>query len=119
MANVTAAIQHLISIFTPLCAESSTLGELSELIQDRSRWRTARDLFERIRKKALAAQKSGDQLLQAQYEFEEACAKTVYNLSGETAPFDSYVPFSIVPNAFALARRLDIGDSEIVLAIMS
>ena len=65
------------------------------------------------------AQRSADPLLEAQYLFEEACAKTLYNLSGGAAPFDAYVPFSVVPNAFTLARRLGIGDLEIVQAIMA
>jgi hypothetical protein len=119
MANVTSAIHGLIAVFTPRCSDRTTLGELAELIQDHTRWRKAHDLFQRIREKTLAAERSGDRLLEAQYLFEEACAKTVYNLSGQPGPFDAYVPFTIVPNAFTLARRLNIGDPEIVNAIMA
>lgn len=46
-------------------------------------------------------------------------AKTLYNLSGEPAPFDRDVPFKVVPNAFVLARRLKVSDTEIVRIIMS
>jgi hypothetical protein len=67
----------------------------------------------------LVAQRSGDSLLEVQYSFEKACAKTIYNLSRGPAPFDTYVPFSVVPNAFALARLLNINVSEIVRIIMS
>ena len=119
MADVNRAIHGLIAIFTSRCTDCSTLSELAELIQDKTRWRKAHDLVHRIRKKTLVAQRNGDRLLEAQYLFEEVCAKTIYNLSGEAAPFDIDVPFSIVPNAFALARLLNISDSEIVQAITS
>jgi hypothetical protein len=118
MANITGAIQALIVVFKPHCTDYSTLGELADLIQGSTHWRKAYDLFQRIRRKTLAAQRAGDLLLEAQYLFEESCAKTIHNLSGEAGPFDAYVPFSVVPNAFALARRLNISDSEIVQAIM-
>ena len=116
MATVTAAIQNLIEVFRPRCSGCDTLIELKEMIpQTRIEWQKARQLFERIRKKTLAAE--ADPLLVAQFRFEEACAKTLYNLSGGAAPFDAYVPFIVVTNAFTLARRLGIGDSEIVQAI--
>jgi len=50
--------------------------------------------------------------------FEEICAKTLYNLSGAPAPFDPDSPYWIVPNAFALARRVGIEPAEI-LAVVS
>ena len=119
MANVTTAMQGLIAVFMSHANDCTTLSELDELIQDHTRWRTAHDLFQRVRKKTLVAHRTGNQLLETQYQFEEVCAKTLYNLSGEPAPFDTYVPFSIAPNAFALARQLSINDSEIVRAITS
>ena len=62
------------------------------------------DLFQRIRKTTIAAERAHEQRLVAQYLFEEVCAKTLYNLSGEPAPFDPDVPFRIVPNAILFAR---------------
>lgn len=119
MANVISAIQGLISVFKPHCADCSTLNELAEVVSDRSRWRKCHDLFHRIREKTLAAERTADHVLKAQYLFEEACAKTLYNLSGEPAPFDRDAPFQIVPDAFELARRLNIGDPEVVRTIIS
>jgi hypothetical protein len=121
MANVCAAIRALITVFEPHCADCSTLRELTELIDDGSKRWTGHDLFHRIRLKTLSAARRGDRLLEAQYEFEEVCAKTLYNLSGRgrSAPFDADVPFRIVPSAFAFARVLEISDSEIVQAIVA
>jgi len=119
MANVIVAIQGLVAVFKPNCVECSALNELAKIVADRSQWRKCHNLFDRIRKKTLSAERTGDQILGAQYLFEESCAKTLYNLSGEPAPFDREVSFNIVPNALALARGLNISDAEIVQVIMS
>jgi len=88
-------------------------------LPNRTQWRKGHDLFDRIRNKTLSAERKGEHVLEAQYLFEEACAKTLYNLSGEPAPFDRDVPFKIIPTAFGLARSLNIDDSEVVRTIMS
>ena len=119
MANVVAAIQALVAVFSPHCVDCDTLCELAELTQEHTRWGKAHDLFGRIRRKTLAAGRSANHLLETQYVFEEACAKTLYNLSRASAPFDPDIPFYIVTNALVLARRLNISDSEIVNAIMA
>jgi hypothetical protein len=120
MANVIGAIQGLVGVFKPHCGDCSTLDELAEIAaDDRSQWRKCHDLFDRIRKKTLSAERTGDHLLGAQYLFEESCAKTLYNLSDEPAPLDREVSFKIVPNALALARVLNISDAEVVRVIMA
>lgn len=119
MANVIVTILGLIDIFRQHCADSSTLDELAEIAADQTRRRQAHDLFCRIRQKTLLAYSASDQFLIAQYSFEEVCAKTLYNLSGEPCPFDREVPFKIVPNAFAVARLMDVSDAEVVRLIMS
>ena len=84
---------------------------------DHSRWSKAHGLFDRIRRKTLVAERAGDQTLTAQYLFEEICAKTLYNLSGSSAPFDADSPYWIVPNAFALARRIGVEASEVLAVV--
>jgi hypothetical protein len=112
-----ATIQALITVFKPHCAECSTLTELAELAADRTRWRLGHQLFDRIRKKTLNAERTGDRVLEAQYLFEEACAKTIFNLVEKRAPFDPDSPFYVIPRAFVLARFLNISDSDVVRAI--
>ena len=46
--------------------------------------------------------------------YEEACAKTIYNLSNSSAPFDADSPYCIVPNAFALARHLGVDPKNVL-----
>jgi hypothetical protein len=76
------------------------------------------ELFAPVRRKTLAAERSKDTTLECQYLFEEICAKTLYYLSGQPAPFDREVSFWIITNAFALARRVGINEAAIVEAVV-
>lgn len=84
---------------------------------DPKSWRLAHDLFQRIRRKSLETERHRDEKLDAQYGFEEACAKTLYNMSQMPAPFDADSPYWIVPNALAAARQFQISEQEIIKAI--
>ncbi|MEH2605565.1 hypothetical protein V1277_004942 [Bradyrhizobium sp. AZCC 1588] len=81
------------------------------MANDRSRRKEAHALFSEIRRKTLAAAKRNDQLALAQYNFEEICAKTLYNLTREPAPFDPDTPFWVLPRALELGRMLGITDA--------
>jgi hypothetical protein len=117
--GIIVRMQSLLDFFAEYCAERTTMDELRQLLPVRDRWQRAHDLFQRIRRKNLDAHLRGDQLLESQYLFEEVCAKTIYNLSGHSAPFDADSPYWIVPNAFALARTLQIDDREVLRIIMA
>lgn len=69
----------------------------------------------------MSAERAGEEPLKTKYLFEEVCAKTLYNLSRQSAPgpFDPDAPFRVVPNAFDLGRRLNIDDSAIVRIIIA
>lgn len=112
--EILGAMQRLIDLFAPRCADRSTLDALRQMLADDRSWQRAHDLFDRIRDKTLEAEGQHDQLLETQYLFEEICAKTLYNLSGSQGPFDADSPYWISPNAFALARRLSIDDAAVV-----
>ena len=116
-ATILDAMQRLIDLFAPRCADRSTLDELRQMLADDRSWPAAHDLFDRIRHKTLEAERQHDQLLEMQYLFEEICAKTLYNLSYPRGPFDADSPYWIVPNAFALARRLGIDNADILRII--
>jgi len=115
--NVVAAMRDLVDFFEPYCTEKSTLDQLRQMFPDRSRWQKAHALFDHIRHKTLNAIKQENQLLVAQYAFEEVCAKTLYNVGGHPAPFDPDSPYRVAPKAFELARCLNLDDLEIVRII--
>ena len=115
--SIPEAMKRLIEIFAARSSDRSTLDELHRMVGDRVTWNRAHDLFQRIRRKSSDASRRGDARLEAQFGFEEACAKTLYNLSGESAPFDPDSPYWIIPNALAAARHFQIDESEIVKAV--
>src|SRR6185436_6029103 len=115
--RILTDVEKLIELFAARCDDRETLDELAAMVADRGRWSKAHALFSRIRRKALVAHRAGDQTLAAQYLFEEICAKTLYNLSYSSAPFDADSPYWIVPNALALARRIGIDDSAVLAVV--
>ena len=103
----------LVELFAAHVPDRSTLDELHRIISDRNSRHQAHDLFQRIRRKTLDASQRGDKCAECQYLFEEVCAKTLYNLTPTSRPFDPDSPYWIVPNALTLARRLGIEEANI------
>ncbi len=112
--KILGAMEGLLALFSLHCSDRTTLDKLSAMVIDNRLWPEAHKLFSSIRKKNLEAERQNNDVLKAQYCFEEVCAKTLYNLSGSSAPFDADSPYWIVPNALALARRLNISEAEIL-----
>ena len=113
-------MRKLLQLFKQQCAENGTIIELEELLSlDRENWEKARDIFHRIRAKNLEAARQSEHILEAQYQFEEVCAKNLYNLSGGGAKYDADSPYWIVPTAFNLARKLNIDDQEILKIVVT
>jgi hypothetical protein len=111
------AMKRFVEMFAARTTDRSTLDELQRMFADRGTWHKAHDLFQRIRIKNLQASRRGDAQLEAQYCFEEVCAKTLYNLTGRPEPFDADSPYWIVPNALATARHLGIDERDIVKVV--
>jgi hypothetical protein len=112
-ATLLRSLTDLVALFSTRPLDSSTLRELATLIVDEERWGSAHDLFQRIRAKSLVAERSNSEVASAQYRFEEACAKTLYNLSGREAPFDADAPYWIVPTALLLAKAVGLAEIEV------
>lgn len=111
--RILDAISDLVALFASHCADRATLDELHAIVPRREKWASARAVFDRIRAKTLEAERRGDGHALAQYVFEEACAKTLVNLSMPKAPFDPDSPYWIVPKALVLAERLGVPATEV------
>jgi len=109
--DIIGAMLVPLSLFEERCGDKETLRKLITLANDKSRRKQAHALFGEIRKKNIAATKRDDQLAMAQYDFEEICAKTLYNLTNEPAPFDPDSPFWVLPRALKLGQMLGIIDA--------
>ena len=108
--DIIAAMLAPLAFFEGRCEDKETLRRLITLANDRSRRKEAHALFSEIRRKNLAAEKRNDKLAVAQYNFEEICAKTLYNLTCGPAPFDPESPFWVLPRALELGQMLGITD---------
>ena len=112
--RILSDMKDLTQLFAAHCSDRETLDELAQALDEPARWSKAHALFDRIRKKQLRAERENASVLSAQYRFEEICAKTIYNLSNRSAPFDADSPYWIVPHAISLARELRIGETPIL-----
>jgi hypothetical protein len=108
--DIITAMLAPLTFFEGRCEDNATLRKLIALANDRSRRKEAHALFSEIRQKTLAADKRKDELALAQYAFEEICAKTLYNLTHEPAPFDPDSPFWVLPLAVDLGLRFGVTD---------
>jgi hypothetical protein len=112
-------VDQLIALFQPMCRDIETMTELRALLNRRDEWVKAHYLSTRIRAKSINAFKAHNVTAEVQYSFEEACAKTLHNLSGLRRPFDSDTPYWILPLALKLAKALDIDSSKVVEIALS
>lgn len=110
--DIIRGIRELCEFFAERCEDRTNLDELAKAIADRSKWPKGRHLFDVARSKS-AKKARGNPKLEAQFLFEEICGKTLYNLSGQSAPFDADSAYWVVPNALKLARQLGVPESEI------
>ncbi len=112
--SIVRDIQALIWLFEPHCQDKETLEWLQRMIEDRGSWPKARNLFHAVREKNLKCENRADRRAQAQYAFEENCAKTLYNLTQLPAPYDADAPYWIIPCALKLAEELGLSQMDVI-----
>lgn len=110
-------ILALLRLFQDHVPDRETHSWVVKLAADRARWQQGHDVFDRIRHRNLRAIRDNDETKQAQYCFEETCLKSLYNETATDAPFDHDAPYSIIPTAIDLARRVGIRDEEVVRTV--
>jgi hypothetical protein len=116
--DIIGAMLAPLTFFEGRCEDKETLRKLITLANDGARRKLAHALFTEIRMKNLAAEKRGDELAVAQYSFEEICAKTLYNIANEPAPFDPDSPFWVLPRAVKLGQMLGITDASMISPLL-
>jgi hypothetical protein len=112
-------MKDLITLFKPHCADVETLDELLSLLADHGKWHKAHELFTKIRRKNRDTNALTNARAHVQYRFEEICAKTIYNLSLNSAPFDPDSAYWVVPRALGFAMELGISTDEVVAIVRS
>ena len=110
-------MKRLIELFAPHVQNRGSMDKLLQMIDGTINPSHAHQLFSGIRGKTNTAAGRGDMVALRQYEFEEICAKTIYNVTGNAAPFDPDSPYWVIPHALWLAKELRIDRAD-VLAIV-
>lgn len=105
---VIEEIQALLDLFHDVVPDKDSNRLVWMFCDEKHRWPKAHGLFQTIRDRTLAAERRNDQPKLCQYLFEEVVAKTLYNLSRSSAPFDPDSPYWVIKNALRLARELHV-----------
>ena len=122
--SALVAMEKLIAVLAAKSPERSTLDELLRMIDDENSWINAGDLFDRIRHKYVQAARRNDACLAAQYDFEEVCAKSLFNFwvyghqYSRLVGYDPDAQFWILPLALSAARAFGIDEKEIIAAVI-
>ena len=114
---IVSDISRLIELVAPYCRDRETIDWLRGAAANRGQWHKAHGVFNHIRNKSLKADRHGDRVAAAQYLFEEICAKTLFNLSGQPAPFDADSPYWVLPNALSFARQVGVPDAAVLACV--
>jgi hypothetical protein len=115
---ITTQMASLMDVLAPYCADRETLDWLRAAVSDRSKWQKADGVFNHIRNKLLKAERAADSTAVMQYRFEEICAKTLFNLTNPSAPFDADSPYWVVPNAITFAQSVSVNVESILECVI-
>ena len=109
-----AEIQSLLHYFQDKVPDKESNRYAQKFANDTARWSSANTLFESIQEQRLSTVQEGNKSKERQYYFEQACAKTLYNITGPTDPFDPDSPYWVLKNALLLAKALEAPFEDIV-----
>ncbi|WP_339074629.1 hypothetical protein [Teredinibacter turnerae] len=107
-------IKSLLDLFENEVPDRESNRLVKMFCDDKSRWYKAHGLHSTLRDRSLKAIKQGDKVKESQYFFEEVIAKTLYNLTRSSAPFDPDSPYWVIKNALVLAKILDIPSERVI-----
>lgn len=112
-----AEIQALLHYFQDKVPDKESNRYAQKFANETDRWSSAYKLFDSAQALLSGAMKEGNKEKECQYYFEEACAKTLYNITGPEQPFDPDSPYWVIKNALILAKVLGAPVEEVVSII--
>ena len=110
---IAEELKELLDLFLETAPDKESNRLVWKFCNEKQRWVKAHGLHSTIRDRTVKASKSGDEIRETQYLFEEAIAKTLHNLTRSDAPFDPDSPYWVLKNALALAKALKIEPAKI------
>ncbi|WP_292953218.1 MULTISPECIES: hypothetical protein [unclassified Neptuniibacter] len=107
-------IKLLLDLFEAKTPDKDSNRLVWKFCNEKHRWIKAHGLHSTLRDRNMKAIKQGDKVKEAQYCFEEVVAKTLFNLTRSSAPFDPDSPYWVIKNALSLANALEIPSEKVV-----
>jgi len=107
-------IKLLVDLFESSAPDNESNRMVWQFCDDKQKWTEAHDLVSTLKEKNIKAIMQGDKIKEFQYGFEEAVAKTLFNLTTTDTPFDADAPYWVIKNALSLAKALNIPVEKVV-----
>lgn len=107
-------IKALLHYFQDKVPDKESNRYAQKFANETDRWSSANNLLESVQKLRIAAMKVGNKEKECQYAFEEACAKTLYNITGPDNPYDPDSPYWVIKNALILTKVLGASVDNVV-----
>ena len=107
-------IQLLLDLFESKVHDQESNRLVWRFCEDKHKWIKGHGLHSTLRDRNIKAIKQNDKVKECQYCFEEAVAKTLFNLTRANAPFDPDSPYWVIKNALSLAKVLNIPSEKVV-----
>lgn len=111
---IVEEIKLLLDLFENEVPDRDSNRLVKKFCEDKARWYKAHGLHSTLRDRNLKAIKQGNKAKECQYCFEEVIAKTLYNLTRSSAPFDPDSPYWVIKNALTLAKALEIPSEKVI-----
>jgi hypothetical protein len=110
-------ILGLLDLFQDRVPDSETHAWLRELAASRANWGRGQHVFGLVRGRSAKSRAGENDARTLQYYFEEACLKSLYNVTGPSAPFDPESPYFIIKRAMMLANVLGIPIEDVAAVV--
>ncbi len=111
---IVEEIKLLLDLFENEVPDKESNRLVKKFCDEKARWYKAHGLHSTLRDRNLKAIKHKNKAKECQYCFEEVIAKTLYNLTRSSAPFDPDSPYWVIKNALSLAKALEIPAEKVV-----
>lgn len=111
---IVEEMKSLLDLFQNEVPDRESNRLVWKFCDEKHRWVKAHGLHSTLRDRNLKAIKQANRVKGAQYCFEEVIAKTLFNLTRPTAPFDPDSPYWVIKNAIALADVLNMPSEQVV-----
>ena len=115
---IIAEIKALLDLFENKVPDNESNRLVRRFCNEKQKWIKAHGLHSTISDRNLKAIKQGNKAKECQYCFEEVIAKTLFNLTRSSAPFDPDSPYWVIKNALILAKEVGVPVEEITKIVV-